>query len=175
MNVRPHRYAARVRWCGDAGDPVMSYQAYSRSYTVESAGKPTLTGSADAHFRGDSSRYNPEDMLVIALSSCHLLSYLAECARAGIVVTAYEDDAEGEMTLIEGKIRFREVVLHPRVTIADGARIGEAHALHERAHAECFIANSVNFPVRHEAQVVTPSLSRGPRGRASEAECDAAS
>jgi organic hydroperoxide reductase OsmC/OhrA len=131
----------------------MSYPAYSRSYTIESAGKPSLNGSADAHFRGDASKYNPEDLLVASLSACHLLSYLAVCSRAGIVVIAYEDDASGEMTLIDGKIRFREVMLHPRVTIADAARIDEALALHERAHTECFIANSVNFPVRHEATV----------------------
>ena len=153
MNVRPHRYAARLRWNGDRGDAVMSYRAYSRTYTVEADGKPALTGSADAHFRGDASHYNPEDLLVIALSSCHLLSYLAECSRAGIVVTAYEDNAEGEMTLIDGKIRFRDVLLRPHVTIDDASRVAEAEALHESAHAQCFIANSVNFPVRHEAVV----------------------
>ena len=153
MNVRPHRYAARVRWAGPAHGPTTSYTAYSRDYAVEVDGKPALRGSADAHFRGDASLHNPEDMLVIALSTCHLLSYLAECARAGIAVLAYEDDASGEMTPIGGKIRFREVMLRPRVTIADAARIEEALALHERAHGECFIANSVNFPVRHEAVV----------------------
>ena len=153
MNVRPHHYAARLRWSGETGDAAMSYPAYSRSYTIESAGKPSLNGSADAHFRGDASKYNPEDLLVASLSACHLLSYLAVCSRAGIAVTAYEDDAGGEMPLIDGKIRFREVTLHPRVTIADATRIDEALSLHERAHAECFIANSVNFSVHHEATV----------------------
>jgi organic hydroperoxide reductase OsmC/OhrA len=153
MNVRAHRFAARLRWNGDTGDAAMSYQAYSRAYTIEVEGKPAVTGSADPHFRGDGSLHNPEDLLVASLSACHLLSYLAVCSRAGLVVVGYEDDATGEMTLIDGKIRFRQVTLHPRVTIADDARIAEAQALHERAHAECFIANSVNFPVRHEATV----------------------
>lgn len=153
MKVRPHHYAARVRWAGPVHGPTTSYAAYSREYLVESNGKPPLRGSADAHFRGDASLYNPEDMLVAALSACHLLAYLAECARAGIEVTAYEDEARGEMTLIDGKIRFREVVLRPRVEIADAARAEDALALHERAHDQCFIANSVNFPVRHEAVV----------------------
>lgn len=157
MNVRPHRYATRLRWSGETGDAAMSYPAYGRGYTIDADGKPTLEGSADAHFRGDASRYNPEDLLVASLSACHMLSYLAECSRAGIVVTAYEDAAEGEMTLIDGKIRFREVVLRPRVTIADASRAHEAEELHERAHAECFIANSVNFPVRHEAAVTASS------------------
>jgi organic hydroperoxide reductase OsmC/OhrA len=153
MNVRPHRYAARIRWTGAAHGPTTSYEGYDRGYVVEIAGKPTLAGSADAHFRGDRTRHNPEDLLVAALSACHLLSYLAECARAGIAVVAYEDDAEGEMTLVDGRIRFREVVLRPRVTIADAERLDEAMHMHEKAHDQCFIANSVNFPVRHEAVV----------------------
>jgi organic hydroperoxide reductase OsmC/OhrA len=153
MNVRPHVFAARVRWTGAAGGPTTSYKTYSREYVVEVDGKPPLTGSADPHFLGDGALHNPEDLLVAALSACHLLSYLAECARAGIGVVAYEDDARGEMTLIDGAIRFREVELRPKVAIADAARIGEALALHERAHAVCFIANSVNFPVRHAAAV----------------------
>jgi organic hydroperoxide reductase OsmC/OhrA len=155
MNVRAHRFAARLRWTGGASGPAVDYATYSREYVVEVDGKPPLRGSADAHFRGDRSLHNPEDMLVAALSACHLLSYLAECTRAGIAVLAYDDDASGEMTLIDGKIRFREVMLRPRVAIADPARIDEAMALHERAHAECFIANSVNFPVRHEAAVTS--------------------
>lgn len=153
MNVRPHRYAARLRWTGAAHGATTSYETYSREYVLEFDGKPSLRGSAETHFRGDAALHNPEDLLVAALSSCHLLSYLAECARAGLAVVAYEDDARGEMTLIDGTMRFRDVTLHPQVTIADPARIEEAHALHERAHALCFIANSVNFPVRHEAVV----------------------
>ncbi|HEY6234276.1 MAG TPA: OsmC family protein [Candidatus Elarobacter sp.] len=155
MNVRPHRYAARVRWSGGASGPALDYATYSREYVVEIDGKPALRGSADAHFRGDRSLHNPEDLLVAALSACHLLSYLAECTRVGIAVVAYEDDASGEMTLIDGKIRFHEVMLRPRVAIADAARTAEAIALHERAHAECFIANSGNFPVRHDAVVTS--------------------
>ena len=158
MNVRPHLFAARLRWTGAAHGPTTSYKTYSREYVIEADGKPALTGSADPHFLGDGSHYNPEDLLVASLSACHLLSYLAECARAKIAVVAYEDDARGEMTLIDGAIRFREVVLHPKVAIADGSRIDEALALHERAHAVCFIANSVNFPVRHDAVVTAAQL-----------------
>ncbi|HEY0613729.1 MAG TPA: OsmC family protein [Candidatus Elarobacter sp.] len=153
MNVRPHRYAARLRWTGASGGPTTSYKAYSRDYALESDGKPALRGSADPHFLGDATAWNPEDLLVAALSACHLLSYLAECARAGIAVTAYEDRAEGEMTLVDGVMRFREVTLRPEVTITDAARLREAEELHERAHAVCFIANSVNFAVRNEPLV----------------------
>jgi len=155
MNVRPHRYAARLRWTGAERGATTSYKTYSREYVIEADGKPALTGSADPHFLGDATQYNPEDLLVAALSACHFLSYLAQCAWAGIAVVAYDDDASGEMTLIDGKMRFREVMLRPRVAIADPARVDEAIALHERAHADCFIANSVNFPVRHEAAVTS--------------------
>ena len=148
-----HVYAASLRWTGAAHGATTSYRSYSREYTIEINGKPDLQGSADPDFRGDASRYNPEDLLVAALSACHLLSYLAECALAGVAVVAYEDEARGEMTTIDGVIRFREVVLRPKVAIADAARVDEAKALHEKAHAVCFIANSVNFPVRHEAVV----------------------
>jgi len=153
VNVRPHVFRARLRWAGAAHGATTSYRAYSRDYVVEADGKPALRGSADPHFLGDGSAYNPEDLLVAALSACHLLSYLALCARAGIAVASYEDDAHGEMTLIDGVMRFREVVLRPRVALADASRIQEAEALHAKAHAECFIANSVNFPVHHEAVV----------------------
>jgi organic hydroperoxide reductase OsmC/OhrA len=153
MRIRPHRYEARLRWTGAAAGPAREYAEYSRAYVLEIDGKPALYGSADPHFRGDASAHNPEDLLVGALSACHLLSYLAECTRAGVTVVAYDDDARGEMTLIAGAIRFREVVLAPRVVIADGDDPELALQLHERAHAACFIANSVNFPVRHEPTV----------------------
>jgi organic hydroperoxide reductase OsmC/OhrA len=153
MNARPHVYATRLRWTGADQGATTSYRAYSRDYAIEADGKPELRGSADAHFLGDAAQYNPEDLLVAALSACHLLSYLAECALAGLAVVAYEDDARGEMTQIDGAMRFREVVLRPKVAIADVARLEQAIALHEKAHAGCFIANSVNFPVRHEAVV----------------------
>ncbi len=146
-------YQARIEWTGAKAGGTTSYQAYSREYEVTSEGKPTIRGSADRQFRGDPSLYNPEDLLVIALSTCHLLSYLAECARAGVNVVAYEDDARGTMQMKDGAIRFTDVLLQPRVTIAPGSDVEKAKALHAKAHEECFIANSVNFPVRHEATV----------------------
>jgi organic hydroperoxide reductase OsmC/OhrA len=146
-----HNYQAKITWTGN-GTP--SYQAYSRDYEFSIANKPTLKGSADPHFRGDAALHNPEDLLLVALSTCHLLTYLAECARGGVNVVAYEDDASGTMAMKDGAIRFTDVLLKPRVTIAPGSDVEKAKALHVKAHAECFVANSVNFPVRHEATVV---------------------
>jgi organic hydroperoxide reductase OsmC/OhrA len=148
-----HHYRLRTRWTGAAEGPTTTYAAYSRAYVVEIDGKPALAGSADPIFRGDPALYNPEEWLVAALSACHMLSYLALCARGGIRVIAYEDEATGTMQLQDGRIRFTEVMLHPRVSIDATSDLGKAEQLHERAHEECFIANSVNFPVRHEASV----------------------
>ena len=119
------------------------------------AGKPALLGSADPAFRGDASLHNPEELLLAALSSCHMLSFLALCVRARIPVVAYTDSASGTMSeKAPHRMGFTEVVLCPRVVIAKGADAGKAKALHEQAHQLCFIANSVNFPVRHEAEIV---------------------
>jgi organic hydroperoxide reductase OsmC/OhrA len=148
-----HSYSAKITWTGAAQGPTASYQSYSREYLVEIPGKPALRGSADATFRGDPALHNPEDLLVVALSTCHMLSYFAECARAGIKVVAYEDQATGTMAMKDKKIRFTEVVLHPRVTIAADSDADKATALHEQAHEQCFIASSVNFPVHHDAVV----------------------
>jgi organic hydroperoxide reductase OsmC/OhrA len=148
-----HQYTAELRWTGASAGPTRSYQSYSREYEFQSPGKPAMRGSADAHFRGDASLYNPEDLLVAALATCHLLSYLAECARAGVEVVSYEDEALGTMTMRDGKLRFTDVLLRPRVTVVPGKDLEKARRLHETAHAGCYIANSVNFPVRHEAVV----------------------
>jgi organic hydroperoxide reductase OsmC/OhrA len=149
-----HDYAVALTWTGARSGPTTSYQGYSREYEYQCDDKLPVRGSADPHFRGDPTLYNPEEMLVVALATCHLLSYLAECARAGVHVVAYEDSAQGTMTVHDGKLRFTDVLLRPRVTVARGADVDAAQALHGAAHAECFIANSVNFPVRHEATVV---------------------
>lgn len=158
MNIHPknderHDYSANVRWTGARSGPTTSYQSYSREYEYQCGDKPSVRGSADPHFRGDPKLYNPEEMLVIALSTCHLLSYLADCAMAGVQVVSYEDDAAGTMTRKDGKLRFTSVVLRPRVTIAKGSSLEKARELHESAHEGCYIASSVNFPVRHEPMV----------------------
>jgi organic hydroperoxide reductase OsmC/OhrA len=151
-----HTYAARLTWTGASGGATLSYGAYSREYLAEIAGKPALRGSADPQFRGDSGLLSPEELLVIAVASCHLLSYLAECAWAGVAVLAYEDAASGTMALRDGRLAFTEIVLRPRVTIAGTSSLDQAIALHQKAHDECYIAASVNFPVRHE-----PVVTRG--------------
>ena len=150
--AREHHYEARLIWTGATQGPTSSYEAYSRDYRAEVAGKPPIEGSSDPAFRGDPSRYDPENLLVVSLSACHMLSYLHLCASAGIEVVAYEDRPRGTMVIKDRKMRFVDVLLEPRVTIGKGDR-DKAIALHEEAHAQCFIASSVNFPVRHQPTV----------------------
>jgi organic hydroperoxide reductase OsmC/OhrA len=151
--ARTHEYRARLTWVGAGQGPTSSYESYSREYAVAMDGKPILRGSADPLFRGDPALHDPEHLLVAALSACHMLTYLALAARAGLHVVGYEDAASGTMTLEGGGGRFTEVVLRPRVAIAPGADEALAQRLHDRAHDDCFIAASTNFPVRHEPTV----------------------
>ena len=149
-----HDYKAKLIWDGNLGEGTTTYTGYGRKYRMQFDGKPELTGSADQIFRGDANVYNPEDLFVAALSSCHLLSYLALCARTKINVIAYEDEASGTMILRpDGGGKFESVTLRPRVTLAPGSDEKRALELHETAHDLCFIAASVSIPVLHEAQI----------------------
>lgn len=151
-----HQYALKTIWTGNKGEGTSTYRSYDRSYSVSVNNKPTFEGSSDPKFRGDPSKYNPEEMLVIALSSCHLLSYLHLCANNGIIVTAYEDNATGMM--IEDRERggyFTEVVLNITVQITDVSKKQRAEELHHDANKVCFIANSVNFPVKHVVNIIS--------------------
>ena len=151
---KQHRYAVTTEWTGNLGEGTAGYRAYSRSHDIKATGKPVIAGSSDPAFRGDPGRYNPEDLLVASLSACHMLWYLHLCSAAKIVVMAYVDDAVGAMDEgADGGGRFSKVVLRPRVTIQLGADLDMAKRLHAEAHAKCFIANSVNFPVEHEPEV----------------------
>ena len=148
---REHAYTVTVTWTGNNGSGTSAYRAYARRHEIKAVGKAAIPASSDLAFRGDASRYNPEELLVASLSSCHMLWYLHLCAVNGVVVVSYEDCAEGVMVEQPGgEGRFTEVVLAPEIVLAPGSDPSRAHALHAEAHAKCFVANSVNFPVRHE-------------------------
>lgn len=153
-----HHYKLSVTWTGNKGAGTSHYRAYERSHLVRAAGKSDIEGSSDPAFRGDPTRYNPEEMLVAAISSCHMLWFLHLCAEAGVVVTAYEDQAEGVMIeTADGGGHFTEVVLHPQVTVSKPEMIEQTADLHHRAHKLCFIANSCNFPIKHAPYCVSES------------------
>lgn len=148
-----HHYALRVRWTGDRGRGTTGYRDYDRAVVATADGKPDLLGSADRSFHGDATRWNPEELLLAALSECHLLSYLHVATMAGVVVTAYDDEPVGVMDQQGIGGRFTSVVLRPRVVVSDPATVETARRLHHDASAACFIAASVNFPVTHEPTV----------------------
>jgi len=150
MKQQAHHYEARVTWNAGTGGSTKDYRSYSRNHEVSVPGKPALALSADPGFRGDPALLNPEDCLLAALASCHMLSYLALAALQGVEVLAYEDNAAGTMVQEGHGGRFIEVVLHPLVTISSASDAARAEELHHRAGEVCFIAASVNFPVRHE-------------------------
>jgi organic hydroperoxide reductase OsmC/OhrA len=168
--IRTHSYDVTVAWTGNRGRGTSGYREYDRDHevTVSGAGddegagaaeRPApIAGSSDSAFRGAADRWNPEQLLTAALAQCHMLSYLHACATVGIVVTEYTDEAHGTMTeTTDGGGHFTEVVLRPRVTVAAPDMVEKATALHQEAHERCFIASSVNFPVRHEAVVLAAS------------------
>lgn len=148
---RNHNYQLTIQWTGNTGQGTASYRTYERNHIIKASGKPDIAGSSDPNFRGDTTKYNPEELLVASLSACHMLWYLHLCAEAGIVVVEYVDHSTGVMIeAAQGGGHFTEVTLHPTVTITDNAMIGKANALHRKAHELCYIANSVNFPVHHK-------------------------
>jgi organic hydroperoxide reductase OsmC/OhrA len=149
---RPHHYTLGVRWTGNTGEGTKDYRSYERSYVISSDGKPDIAGSADPNYRGDEARWNPEDLLVAALSACHKLWFLHLAAVNGIVVTDYADDPLGTLNAEpDGSGEFTSVVLRPKITLEDASLCDKADALHHDAHEKCFIARSVNFPVTVEA------------------------
>jgi organic hydroperoxide reductase OsmC/OhrA len=149
--ARQHSYTVTVTWKGNTGTGTSGYREYERSHEISASQKSTIAGSSDPAFRGDRTRWNPEDLLVASLSACHQLWYLNLCANAGVIVEAYVDEAVGVMEeSADGSGQFVEVVLKPKVTLAPGSDRARAHSLHHDAHAKCFIARSVNFPVTCE-------------------------
>lgn len=157
-----HHYEVVVTWTGNRGDGTSGYRAYGREHEVASEGKPVLPGSAEPSFRGDASRWNPEELLVASLSQCHMLWYLHLCADAGVVVQSYTDRPRGTMVMDSGGSgKFTQVVLRPAVAVAGPGMVDPAQQLHEPAHANCFIARSVNFLVMCEPIVRVGSHGAG--------------
>lgn len=152
---KQHQYTMKIAWTGNDGSGTESYTSYRRDHEISAAGKPAIPASSDPTFRGDRARYNPEELLVASLSSCHMLWYLHLCSVSGISVLDYSDEAGGTMQEeADGGGVFVRVLLQPRVTIAKGGDRDKALALHEKAHHLCFIARSVRFPVDVAPQIM---------------------
>ena len=147
---KEHLYALSITWTGNKGTGTSGYNSYDRSHLISADNKPGILASSDPAFRGDKNKYNPEELLVASLSSCHMLWFLHLCAANGVIVTDYIDNPTGVMTETEnGGGKFKEVTLNPVVTVKDGNSLNQLNDLHQKANQLCFIANSVNFPVNH--------------------------
>jgi len=149
--MKSHEYHAHLKWHPMGQE--FAYNSYSRLYTIKSQGKPDLMGTAAPEYKGSKYHYNPEDMLIMSLSACHMLSYLAYAANSKVTVLSYSDDATGLMHQEGNKIKFKEVTLNPQILISKDSNEERAHQLHEKAHEACFIANSVNFPINLKPRI----------------------
>jgi organic hydroperoxide reductase OsmC/OhrA len=148
-----HLFEGTLHWTGQPVDDEHGKLKLERSFVLRFAGKAPIEGSSPAVFRGDDSRHNPETLMVASLMACHHLTYLAACERAGVRVLEYRDSATGTLALKDGKMRMVEIVLWPQVRVADAAQVEQARELHAKAHAHCFMSNSVNFEVKVQPAV----------------------
>lgn len=151
MSNGEHHYQLHLKWIGNRGTGTTDFTGYGRDHEYRGANKPVILGSSDPSFQGDPTRWNPEELLLASIASCHKLWYLHLCFDAGVNVVAYEDDATATMTEnADGSGQFRDATLHPRVTISAGSDSALARRLHSDVHKFCFIARSVNFPIHHK-------------------------
>ena len=148
-----HLFEGELHWTGQAGEDEHGKLKLERSFVLRFKGVTPVEGSSPAVFRGDGSRHNPETLMVSSLMACHHLTYLSACERAGVRVLEYRDSGTGTLGMKDGKMRMVQVVLWPQVRIADASQVDLARELHAKAHANCFMANSVNFEVKVEPAV----------------------
>lgn len=149
--MKTHHYQIRLDWTGNDGQGTETYRSYRRDHELSTPGKIVIPASSDPAFRGDPTRYNPEELLLASLAGCHMLWFLHLCSANGVVVTAYSDEPEGQMAeTASGSGHFTAVTLKPNVRVKTAAMVAQLDKLHEEANRFCFIANSVNFPVHHE-------------------------
>lgn len=154
--MKQHNYALKINWTGNSGSGTNSYKSYERSFEVSVDGKEIINGSSDPSFNGDKTKYNPEELLLASISSCHMLWYLHLCADDGIIVTSYIDNAEGIMVENDnGGGKFEQVILKPVISVTENSMIEKAIILHAKANKLCFVANSVNFRISHQPVILT--------------------
>ena len=156
MSAKIHQYTAQIRWTGNSGEGTSKYKSYQRTWEIVTPGKGPIACSNDPILGGDPTKHNPEDMLIAAVSSCHMLWYLHLCSVDGVIVNSYSDEplALGELEA-SGAGRFKSITLRPKIEISTQSDMEKAHALHDQVHQYCFIARSINFPVE-----ITPQIAK---------------
>lgn len=147
---KEHTYQITIKWTGNNGSGTSDYRSYDRKHEISASGKKIILASSDPSFRGDTTKYNPEELLVASISSCHMLWFLHLCADNGVIVEDYVDNPTGIMVEDKnGGGKFKEVILNPIVTVKESGSLKKLKELHKKANELCFIANSVNFPINH--------------------------
>lgn len=164
MSNTQHHYSCTVTWTGNTGPGTVSYTGYERDHRITHTSKSAIRGSSDPAFRGDPSAWNPEELLVASLSQCHMLFFLHLAAKSGVIVESYQDSPVGTMTEDGNGGAFTEVVLRPNVVVSSSGTADACEHLHAQAHERCYIANSVNFVVRHKPTMSTPPQPPHPPG-----------
>lgn len=151
--MKSHHYHTKIEWTGNLGSGTSDYKAYNRNHKITAPYKTdAILASSDSSFLGDKTRYNPEELLVSSIASCHMLWYLHLCATHDIVVINYSDQAEGVMEENkDGSGQFKNVTLNPKVIVKTQNMLEKANQLHHQANKMCFIARSCNFPICHNA------------------------
>ena len=145
--AQEHVFEGTLAWIGMADGQPFGPDTYPRTTALEFRGGASITASAPAPFKGDDTRPNPETLMLASLMQCHFLTFMAVAAKAGATVLDYTDRASGRIAIRDGRMRYVEVTLNPKVRFADSAHVERLASFHEKAHANCFMANSVNFPV----------------------------
>jgi len=150
-----HKYTTAVRWTGNTGQGTATYKGYERTWDIAVPNKEIIHCSNDPLLGGDPTKMNPEDLLLSALSACHMLWYLHLASVAKIKVLAYEDHPIGDgENLPDGSGRFLSATLKPRIEVVAGSDIERALDIHNEIHKYCFVARSMNFPISYEAEIV---------------------
>ena len=148
---KEHNYKLAVKWTGNQGTGTSNYKKFERSYHIQIENKADIAGSSDPEFRGDRTKHNPEELLLAAVSSCHMLWYLHFCSENKIIVTDYIDNARAVMEeTVSGNGKFTSITLCPTISLTENTMIEKATELHGKANEFCFVANSLNLKVSHE-------------------------
>ncbi len=157
--MKEHQYQLGIKWLGNSSAGTINYHGYKRDYEIIVEGKELIKGSSDPEFLGDPARYNPEELLLASVSSCHMLWYLHLCSKAGVIVTGYRDQPKGIMLeTAGGGGKFSSIDLFPEVTLSNISMTGRANSLHAKANELCFIANSLNFKIKHHPTCIVATL-----------------
>lgn len=143
-------FEGNLTWAGQPLEREFTYDRFERTTRLEFDGGAVVSSSAPAKYHGDGQLLNPETLMLGSLMQCHFLTFMAIASKSGARVVSYADRADGKLAMKEGKFRYVAATLRPKVRFENPADASRLEAFHHKAHANCFMSNSVNFPVTVE-------------------------